>query len=46
MGRFDEVCRRRGLKVSSGNSEVIVLNGEKELGCDVSVNGVQLEHIL
>ena len=29
VGRFAEVCRRRGLKVNGGKSKVIVLNGEK-----------------
>ena len=37
MGRFIEVCRRRGLKVNSGRSEVITLNGEKGLECKVYV---------
>ena len=29
IGRFAEVCRRRGLKVIAGNSKVMVLNGEE-----------------
>ena len=28
VGRFVEVCSRRGLKVSAGKSKVMVLNGE------------------
>ena len=28
VGRFAEVCRRRGLKVNEGESKVMVLNGE------------------
>ena len=31
MGRFAEVCRRKGLKVSAGKSKVMVLNGEEGL---------------
>ena len=27
--RFDEVCRRRGLKVDAGKSKAMVLNGEE-----------------
>ena len=28
VGRFTEVCRRRGLKVNAGKSKEMVLNGE------------------
>ena len=28
VGRFAEVCRRKGLKVNEGESKVVVLNGE------------------
>ena len=28
VGRFAEVCKRRGLKVNAGKSKVMVLNGE------------------
>ena len=27
VGRFVEVCRRRGLKINAGKSKVMVLNG-------------------
>ena len=30
VGRFAEVCRRRGLKVNEGKSKVMVLNGEED----------------
>ena len=30
VGRFDEVCRRRGLKVNGGKSKVMVLGGVKK----------------
>ena len=40
MGRFAEVCRRRGLKVNAGKSKVMVLNGE-----EVHVDGICLEHV-
>ena len=39
VGRFIEVCRRRGLKVNAGKSKVMLLNGEKGLECEVCVNG-------
>ena len=31
VGRFAEVCRRRGLKVNADKSKVMVLNGEEGL---------------
>ena len=41
VGRFAEVCRRRGLKLNVGKSKV--LNGEEGLGCEVHVDGIRLE---
>ena len=29
LGRFAEVCRRRGLKVNAGKTKVMALNGEE-----------------
>ena len=43
--RVVEVCRRRGLKVNSGKSKVMVMNGEEGLECEVHVDGVRLEHV-
>ena len=40
VGRFIEVCRRRGLK-----SMVVVLGGEEGLECEVCVDGMRLEHV-
>ena len=37
MGRFVEVCKRRGLKVNAVKSKVMVLGREEELGCEVCV---------
>ena len=45
VGRFVEVCRRRGLKVNANKTKVMVLNGEEELECEVSVDGMQLENV-
>ena len=45
VGRFAEVCRRRGLKVNAGRSKVMVLNGEEGLECAVHVGGIHLEHV-
>ena len=45
MGRFLEVCKRRGLKVNAGKSKVMVLNGGEGLECEVQVDGVRLEHV-
>ena len=44
VGRFVEMCRRRGLKVNASKSKVMVLNGEEGLECEVYVNGVRLEY--
>ena len=35
VGRFADVCSRRGLKVSAGKSKMMVLNGEERLECEV-----------
>ena len=40
VGWFDEVCRRRGLKVNAGKSKVMVLNGEEGLECEVHVDRI------
>ena len=45
VGRFSEVCRKKGLKVNAGKSKVMVLNGEEGLECEVHVDGVCLEHV-
>ena len=45
MGRFGEVCRRRGLKFNAGKIKVMVLGGEEGLECEVCVDGIRLEHV-
>ena len=45
MGRFADLCRRRGMKVSSGKSKVMVLNREEGLECEVHVDGKRLEQV-
>ena len=45
VGRFVEVCRRKGLKVNGGKSKVVVMNGEEGLECEVHIDGVCLEHV-
>ena len=45
VGRFVEVCRRRGLKVNVGKSKVMVLNREEGLECEVYLDGIRLEHV-
>ena len=35
VGRFAEVCRRRGLKFNTGKINVMVLSGEEGLKCEV-----------
>ena len=45
VGRFVEVCRRRGLEVNASKRKVIVMNGEERLECEVHVDGIRLEHV-
>ena len=33
VGRFVEVCRRKGQKVNASKSKVMLLNGEERLEC-------------
>ena len=42
--RFVGVCIRKGLKVNTGMSKVMVMNGEEGLQCEVYVDGIRLEH--
>ena len=46
VGWFAEVCRRRGLEVNAGKSNMMVLNGEEKLECEVLVDGICLKHSL
>ena len=39
MGRFTEMCMRRGLKINAGKSKVMLLGGEEGLEREVCVNG-------
>ena len=43
VGRFAEVCRKRGLKVNAGKSKLMVLNGEEGLECEVHIDVIRLE---
>ena len=45
VGRFVEVCRRRGLRVFGGKSKVMMLNGEEELECGFCIEGMRLKHV-
>ena len=45
VGRFVEVCRRKGLKINAGKSKEMVINGEDGLECEVLVDGIRLEHV-
>ena len=45
VGRFAEVCTRKGLKVNAGKRKVMLLNGEERLECGVYVDGIHLEHV-
>ena len=35
VGRFAEMCKRRGLKINAGKNKVMVLNGEEGLECRI-----------
>ena len=45
VGRFVEMCRRRGLKVNVGKGKVMMLGEERVLECEVCVDEVCLEHV-
>ena len=45
VGRFVEVCRRRGLNVNAGKSKVMVLGGEEGLECEVCIDAIRLKHV-
>ena len=45
VGRFAEVCRRRGPKVNAAKSKMMVRNGEEGLECEVHVDVILLEHV-
>ena len=42
MGRFVEVCRRKGMKVNTGKNMMMVLNGEEY---EVYVDGISLDYV-
>ena len=46
MGRFVEVCRRRGVKVNASKSKMVMLCGEEGLECEICVEEMRLEHVL
>ena len=45
VGRFIEVCRRRGLRLNVSKSIVKVMNGKEGLECEVRVDGISLEPV-
>ena len=36
---------RRDKKINAGKRNVMILNGEEGLGCEVSLDGMQLKHV-
>ena len=45
MGLFVEVCRRRGLKVNAGKSNMMGMNGKEGLECEIRADEMRLEHL-
>ena len=45
-GRFVEVCRRRGLKVTANKSKVMVLGEEEGLISEIVAGGERLGYVL
>ena len=45
VGGFFEVCKERGLKVTTTKSKVMVFDGEEEWKCKVCIDGMRLEHV-
>ena len=42
--RFVEVYRKRPMKVNAGKSNIMVMNREEGLECEVHVDGIRLEY--
>ena len=42
VGRFAELCRKRGLKFNAGKSKVMVLNREEGLECEVNIDDIRM----
>ena len=40
------MCRRRGVKVNTDKSKVMVLNGEEGLECEVLLDGMRLVSVV
>ena len=36
VGRFVEMCRRRGVKVNAGKCKVMIMNEEEGLECELT----------
>ena len=45
VGRFVEVCRRRGLKVNASKNKVMVLNRKEGFECVVFVARMRLQRV-
>ena len=45
VGRFVEVCRRRGLKANAAKNKVMALGEEERLECEVWVDGIRIEYV-
>ena len=43
VGRFVELCKRRGPKFNADKNKVMVLDGEEGLQCEIRAEG---EHVL
>ena len=39
------MCRRRGLKLNTSKSKVMLLNREEGLKCEVYVDGIRLDQV-
>ena len=46
VGHFVEVCRRIILEVSGDKKNMMALNGEEGLECEVRVDGMLLDHCI
>ena len=45
VGRYVEVCKRRGLKFNADKNKVMALGGEEGLEYEVCIGGRRLEHV-
>ena len=45
VGRFFKVSRSKGLKITAGNTRLVLLDVEERLQCEVCFDRLHLDHV-